>query len=718
MPAKSNKTAPPAVKEPNPAIEQNIVHTLETNYMPYVMSVIISRAIPEIDGFKPAHRKLLYTMYKMGLLNGGRSKSTDVVGATMRLNPHGDAAIYETLVRLTRGNGALLHPFIDSKGNFGKAFSRDMAYAASRYTEVRLDPICEELFADIDKDTVDMVDNYSGTMKEPLLFPTTFPNLLVTPNQGIAVGMASSVCSFNLKEVCDAATAYLKNRNISLQKYLLAPDFSTGGELLYNEKEIAAIYETGRGSFKVRAKYRYDKKNSCIEIYEIPYSTTIEVIVDRIVQLVKANKIRDINDVRDETDLGGLKITLDIKRAADPDLIMRKLYGMTTLCDSFACNFNFLVNGRPRTMGVAEILDEWIAFRMGAVRRRLAFDIAKTEGKLHLLEGLSAILLDIDKAIRIIRQTAEDKQVIPNLMAGFDIDEDQANYIAEIRLRNLNREYLLNRANEMDGLRKELAEMRGALGSEEKIRQMIADDLKSVSKKYGKPRATDIIREHEVEPVAEDELIDDYGVRLFLTAGNYFKKISLVSLRSSGDHNVKQDDRIIQEIEATNKSDVLFFSNKCSVYKARAYDLPDCKASGLGEYLTNLLSLEDGEAIVRIAATADYSGLMLFAFANGKAAKIPMSAYETKTNRKKLINAYSDKSPLVFCAYIAQDADFFAMRDKDKAILFNSGLISPVSSKNSAGVQVFTLKKNSALTAVCPAEGVEAEDIEYYRTGG
>ena len=715
MPAKTKKDSAQIALDTNPPIEQNIVRTLETNYMPYVMSVIISRAIPEIDGFKPSHRKLLYTMYKMGLLTGGRIKSADVVGQTMRLNPHGDQAIYETLVRLTRGCAALLHPFIDSKGNFGKQYSRDMAYAASRYTEVRLDPICGELFADIDKDTVDMADNYNGTMKEPLLFPTTFPNLLVTPNQGIAVGMASSVCSFNLKEVCEAAIAYLKNKDCDLKKYLLAPDFSTGGQLLYNEKEIDAVYGTGRGGFKVRAKYRYDKKSGCIEITEIPYTTTIEIIADRIVQLVKAGKIKDINDVRDETDLGGLKIAIDVKKSADPDLIMRKLYGMTTLCDTFSCNFNFLVDGKPRTMGIAEILDEWIAFRVQCIKRRLAFDISGTGKKLHLLEGLSAVLLDIDRAIGIIRRTEEEKLVVPNLMEGFGIDEAQAEYIAEIRLRNLNREYLLNRAKEIGGLREELEEMRRALGSEEKIREMITADLKTVIKKYGKPRLTEIVYEEDAEPVPERALIDDYGVRLFLTAGNYFKKIPLASLRSSGDHNVKQDDRIVQETEATNKSDVLFFSNKGNCYKARAYDLPDGKASGLGEYLTNLLALEDGETIISVAATVDYEGFMLFAFENGKAAKIPMSAYETKTNRKKLINACSVKSPLVFSRCLREDGDFFATRNKDKAVLFNSCLINPVGSKNSPGAQFFILGKMGVLTGVYPAGDVETEDAEYYR---
>ncbi len=697
-------------------IEQNITHTLEVNYMPYAMSVIVSRAIPEIDGFKPAHRKLLYTMYKMGLLNGGRIKSADVVGQTMRLNPHGDGAIYETLVRLTRGNDALLHPFVDSKGNFGKHYSRDMAYAASRYTEVKLDGLCQELFANIDKDTVDFIDNYNGTMKEPVLFPTTFPNMLVTANQGIAVGMASAIASFNLAEVCHATIAYIKDNKTDLLKHMPAPDFSTGGELLYDEKEMAAIYETGRGSFKLRAKYRFDKKNSCIEVVEIPYTTTVEVIIDKIVALVKAGKIKDINDVRDETDLNGLKIAIDIKKAADPDLLMHKLFSMTTLSDSFSCNFNVLIEGKPMVLGVAPLLDAWLSFRRDCIRRQSRYDMGKKAEKLHLLQGLSGILLDIDKAIAIIRNTEEDSQVIPNLMEAFHIDQLQAEFIAEIKLRNLNKAYLLNRMSELDSLKADIEALEALVGSDKKIDALICTQLKEVAKKYGTPRRTILVPKEETPVLATEDFIEDYGVKLFLTEHSYFKKIPLTSLRSAGEQFLKDDDVIVQEIETTNKADVLFFSDRYNAYKAKIHELPSCKASAIGEFLTNLLSLEDGEKIVAMCATTDYSGFMLFAFDNGKMAKIDMAAYATKVNRKKLVNAYSDKAPLVFAGHFAGDCDLFARRNTDKAVLFNTSLIGIKTTKNAAGVQVLTLKKNSTLSAVMPYDAFPAEDKEYYRT--
>lgn len=698
-------------------LEQNITSTLELNYMPYVMSVILSRAIPEIDGFKPAHRKLLYTMYKMGLLNGNRVKSADVVGQTMRLNPHGDGAIYETLVRLARGNEALLHPFIDSKGNFGKQTSRDMSYAASRYTEVKLDSICSEIFRDIEKDTVDFVDNYNGSTKEPTLFPTTFPNLLVTPNQGIAVGMASTICSFNLKEVCNATINFIKNANVDFKKYLLAPDFSTGGQLIYNEKEIDTVYETGRGSFKVRSKYRFDKKNSCIEIYEIPYTTTIEVIVDKIINLVKQNKVREINDVRDETDLNGLKITIDIKKNSDPDLLMNKLFNMTTLQDSFSSNFNILIEGKPMTMGIREILSNWCIFRIKCLRRQISFDINKKNEKFHLLTGLSKIILDIDRAIKIIRETEEDSMVITNLANGFNIDNIQAEYVAEIKLRNLNKEYLLNRISELDNLKKEIEDLEALLNSDLKIKELICNQLKDISKKFGKPRKTEIIHENTLVAVEIEDYIEDYPLKIFLTEHNYFKKISLVSLRYASDQNIKEDDKIIQELETTNKSDILLFSNKQNVYKAKAYDLPDCKASAMGEYLTNLLKISDeDERIIYIVDTIDYSGFILFGYANGKIAKVSLENYETKVNRKKLINAYSSKSPCIFIDYIVEDKNYVAIRNCDKASLFSSKLLDQAPQKSSPGTQILTLKKKSSMCKVLKDLDFVSDNIEYYRT--
>lgn len=697
-------------------IEQKITDTLELNYMPYAMSVIVSRAIPEIDGFKPSHRKLLYTMYKMGLINGERTKSSNVVGQTMKLNPHGDGAIYETLVRLTEGNAALLLPFVDSKGNFGKQYSRDMAYAAARYTEVKLSAICNEIFADIDKNTVEFIDNYDATTKEPLLLPTTFPNILVNPNQGIAVGMASSICSFNLKEVCDAAIHFIKNESIDILEYLKAPDFSTGGELIYNRKELEAIYETGRGSFKVRAKYRFDEKNSCIEVYEIPYTTNIENIIDKIINLVKTGKIREITDVRDETDLNGLKIAIDVKRNTKPELLMHKLYALTPLCDSFSCNFNLLIYGRPITMGVKGILKEWVNFRIQSIKNQLSYDMKKKSEKAHLLEGLSKILIDIDKAISIIRSTEKESMVLINLEKGFEIDQKQAEYIAEIKLRNMNKEYILNRMKELDTLKTEIQKLSETLESESKIRNVICTQLKSVSKKYGVPRKTEIITEEEIVTISEEDFIEDYGIKLFLTEQNYFKKISLVSLRSSGEQKLKEDDKIIYEIETTNKADILLFSNQYNVYKLKASDLADCKASSFGDYLYNLLNMDVDEKIIYMMVTYDYNGYMIFCYENGKVSKIHLNSYATKVNRKKLVNAYSAKSKLVSMIKIEEDTDFVLVRNSDKATLFHTSLISPNTAKNSSGMQVYTLKKNSAVSLFYRKEEFLTDNIEYYRT--
>jgi len=713
LPKKNTTPSPPPIE--NHIIEQQITDTLESNFMPYAMSVILSRAIPEIDGFKPSHRKLLYTMYKMGLLSGGRIKSADIVGQTMRLNPHGDGPIYETMVRLTRGHDALVHSFVDSKGNFGKQYSRDMAYAASRYTEAKLDDICKEIFKDIDKDVVDMVDNYNATTLEPLLLPTAFPNLLVTPNHGIAVGMASTVCSFNLREVCETTIAWLKNPDHQITKTLLAPDFSTGGELVFVPDDMENIYETGRGSFKLRAKYRFDKKNSCIEVFQIPYTTTIEAIIDKIVALVKTNKIRDINDVRDETDLNGLKIAIDIKKTADPDQLMQRLFTLTTLQDTFSCNFNFLVNGRPKVMGIKEILEEWTIFRAGCIKRQLAYDIAKKSDKLHLLEGLAKILVDIDKAIKIIRETLKESEVIPNLMKGFDITGAQADFIAEIKLRNLNREHLLNRINERETLANELAELKEIHGSDELIRKQISAQLKEISKKHAADRRTEIVEFSEAPAVTEDAFIEDYNLKLFLTGHNYVKKVSLVSLRAADVQYLKEDDYILQEVEATNKEEILLFSNQGNVYKFKIYDLPDCKASSLGEYLTNVLEMQPNEHIIYITAATEYAGYMLFAFENGKVAKVQMSAYATKTNRRKLVNAYSEKSKLISMHRIMADADLYLQRGADKAMVVNSALVPSNTSKTSGGVSVFSLRQNTKLSAMRPVNA-DTDDTDYYRT--
>jgi DNA gyrase subunit A len=695
---------------------QKIVETLKQNFMPYAMSVIVSRAIPEIDGLKPSHRKLLYTMYKMGLLKGAKTKSANVVGQTMKLNPHGDMAIYETLVRLTIGNDSLLHPLIESKGNFGKVYSRDMRFAAPRYTEVKLSDITAELFQDIDKETVDFVDNYDGTTKEPLLLPAVFPNILVNPNQGIAVSMASNICSFNLKEVCEAAIAYIKNDNINLLDYLKAPDFSTGGDIIVNTSDLEKIYETGRGSFKIRGKYRVDKSNNCVEIYEIPYTTTAEAIIDSVANLVKSGKIKDITDVRDETDLKGLKITLDIKRSVDPEALMNKLYKLTPLEDSFGCNFNILVNGFPQVLGVKGILDAWIEFRMQCIKRQTAFDIRKKTERLHLLEGLQKIILDIDKAIRIIRGTEQEAQVIPNLMKGFSIDELQAEFIAEIKLRNLNKAYIIKQTSEIESLRTEIADLEDIYRKESRVLDIICKQLKEISKKYGIPRRTSMISEEHVEEITEENLIEDYNVRLFLTRQGYLKKISLTSLRSSGEQKLKEDDDIIQEYDAKNKSDLVLFSSQAVAYKVKLYEINDCKASSLGEYLENVLEMSPEEKILYMVSTEDYSGNMLFSFENGKSAKIPLSSYATKTNRKKLANAYSIASPLCDIRFIDEDRELVAFSNIEKVLIFNTSSINPKTTRNSNGVQVMKSKKGSYMSKIRELDQVVFEDLDYYRT--
>ena len=617
-------------------IEQKISETLESNYMPYAMSVIVSRAIPEIDGFKPSHRKLLYTMYKMGLLNGPRTKSANVVGETMKLNPHGDMAIYETLVRMTKGNEALLNTYVDSKGSFGKVYSRDMAFAAARYTEVKLDKLCTELFGELDKDTVDFVDNYDGTMKEPTLFPVTFPTILVNSNQGLAVGMATNICSFNLVEICEATSALIDNPEENLLKIIKAPDFSTGGIVIYNKRDMNRIIETGKGPIKVRSKYKYDKKNNCIDVYEIPYTTTVEAIIDSVSDLVKTNKIKEVVDIRDETDLKGLKLTIDIKRNTNPDDLMNKLYMMTPLQDTFSCNFNVLIKGKPQLLGVRQLLLEWIEFRIVCMKRKLANEIKTKENRLHLLRGLEKILLDIDKAIKIIRETETDALVIPNLMWGFGIDEIQANFIAEIKLRNLNKEYILDKVSEIENLINDINDLKDTLGSDKKIKELIKTKLQEVAKKHGKPRRTDLMHEDEVVVVEEEEMIDDYNLKVFLTNDSYFKKIPLVSLRSASDQKLKDEDFIVQEMEWHNKSDIIFVSNKQVVYKCKLHELPDCKASSLGEYLPNILEMDDDEKIHYMIVTDNYAGFILFAYENGKVSKIPLNSYETKTNRRKL----------------------------------------------------------------------------------
>ena len=679
-------------------VEQAISETLEINYMPYAMSVIVSRAIPEIDGFKPSHRKLLYTMYKMGLLNGGRTKSANIVGQTMRLNPHGDAAIYETMVRLARGNETLLHPFVDSKGNFGKVYSRDMAYAASRYTEAKLDGICGEIFKDIDSDTVDMVDNYDATMKEPSLLPTTFPNVLVSANQGIAVGMASNICSFNLKEVCDTAVALMKNPDHDILETLPGPDFSTGAELLFDEAATREIYSTGRGSFRLRAKWRYVKEGNLIEITEIPYTTATEVIMDKVAELIKAGKIREIADMRDETDLGGLKLTIDLKRGVDPDKLMQKLFRMTTLQDSFPCNFNILIAGMPRVMGAGEILDEWTAWRTDCIKRRLFFQIGKKEEKLHLLKGLERILLDIDKAIRVIRETEMDSEVVPNLMIEFGIDEIQANFVAEIKLRNINKEYILKQTKAISQLEQEIADMRATLESPRKLKNVIISELQEVSKKYGQPRKTEILYNvSETAAEDEEEPVPDYPVTVFLSKEGYLKKITAQSLRMSGEQKFKEGDSLSFTRETTNRAEFLVFTDKFQCYKSRLSDFDDGKASLLGDYLPQKLGFEPGENLVSLQFCGDYKGFVLFFFENGKAAKVPLSAYETKTNRKKLTGAYSDKSPLVAAMVLEEDAQIALYSSDGRAAVFSTAQLLPKTTRNTQGVAVMTLKKKAVL---------------------
>ena len=677
--------------------EQAISETLELNYMPYAMSVIVSRAIPEIDGFKPSHRKLLYTMYKMGLLTGGRTKSANIVGQTMRLNPHGDAAIYETMVRLAKGNETLLHPFVDSKGNFGKVYSRDMAYAAARYTEAKLDPICAEVFKDIDSDTVDMVDNYDATMKEPALLPTTFPNVLVSANQGIAVGMASNICSFNLREVCDTAIALMKNPDHDILETLPGPDFSTGGELLFDEAATREIYSTGRGSFRLRAKWRYVKDGNLIEITEIPYTTATEVIMDKVAELIKAGKIKEIADMRDETDLGGLKLTIDLKRGVDPEKLMQKLFRLTPLQDSFPCNFNILIAGMPRVMGVGEILDEWTAWRTDCVKRRIFFQIQKKEDRLHLLKGLERILLDIDKAIAIIRETELENEVVPNLMIGFGIDEIQANYVAEIKLRNINKEYILKQTRAIDDLEGEIADLRDTLNSPRKLKNVIIKELQAVADKFGQPRRTEILYDAQETAPEEEDDVPDYGVTVFVSKEGYLKKMTAQSLRMSGEQKFKEGDSLSFSQETTNKAEFLVFTDRYQCYKSRLSDFDDGKASQLGDYLPQKLGFEAGENLVALVFCGDYKGFILFFFENGKAAKVPLSAYETKTNRKKLTGAYSDKSPLIKAVALDADEQMVVYSTDGRAAIFSTAQLLPKTTRNTQGVAVMTLKKKATL---------------------
>ena len=681
-------------------VHQNIIDTLEINYMPYAMSVIMSRAIPEIDGFKPSHRKLLYTMYKMGLLNGATVKSANIVGRTMQLNPHGDAAIYETMIRLARGNESLLHPYIESKGNFGKSYSKNMQYAASRYTEAKLAPIAAELFRDIDKDTVDFVPNYDNSMQEPTLFPVTFPSVLVNANMGIAVGMASNICSFNLGEICNTTVELIKDPDADIMETLKAPDFIGGGQIIYDEALMREIYRTGRGSFKLRAKYNYDKSSNCIDIYEIPATTTSEAIIDKIIDLAKAGKAKEISDIRDETDKKGLKITIDLKRGTDPDKLMKKLFKSTPLEDSFGCNFNVLIAGTPRVLGVRELLLEWIAFRTQCVNRRVYFDLSKAKDKLHLLEGLQKILLDIDKAIKIIRSTDEEQEVVPNLMIGFGIDKIQAEYVAEIKLRHLNREYIIKRTADIEQLRKDIEDMEDILSSKSRVKKIIIAELKEVAEKYDKPRRTEIIFADVEDDDEEIEEIPDYPVTLFFTKEGYFKKITPQSLRMSGEQKLKEGDEIVQTVEASNNTDLLFFTDKCQVYKAKAADFSDTKASVLGEFVASALQMDKDEAAVYMAVTTDYKGYMLFFFENGKVAKVDMSAYETKTNRKKLIKAYCDKFPIVAIRHIKEDCEIVMKSSSGRILLLNTGAVSPKTTKDTQGVGVMTQRKNHRLESV------------------
>ncbi len=696
-------------------LEQPITETLETNYMPYAMSVIVSRAIPEIDGFKPSHRKLLYTMFKMGLLTGARTKSANIVGQTMRLNPHGDAAIYETMVRLSAGYEALLTPFVDSKGNFGKVYSRDMSYAASRYTEAKLSAICAEVFRDIDKDNVDFVDNYDGSVKEPTLLPTAFPNVLVSANSGIAVGMASQICGFNLNEVCTTAIDYIRDPEHDIMSTLPAPDFPTGGEIIYDRREMEEIYRTGRGSFRVRAKWRYIQKENIIEIYEIPYTTTSEAIIDKVAELIKAGKIREINDMRDETDLSGLRLAIDLKRGTDPDKLMQKLFKLTTLQDSFPCNFNILVAGNPRVMGVKEILDEWTAWRAECIRRRVFFDLNKKQEKLHLLKGLEKILLDIDRAIEIIRETELEADVVPNLMMGFGIDKIQAEYVAEIKLRNINREYILKRTAETENLENEIAELESTLNNKRKIRNIIISELTDINKKYPTPRKTGIVYADEVEEYTEEQQVEDYPVTLFLSREGYFKKITSQSLRMSSEQKYKEGDDLNVSFESSNRRELLILTDRQQIYKVRVADFDDCKASVLGVYLPTKLEMDEGESVITMIDPGDYRADILFAFENGKIARVSMSAYETKTNRRKLINAYSDKSPLVSVIVLDEETDIACYSSDDRVLVFNTSLMQPKTSRTTQGVGVMTLKARKTMLRAEKLSTTGIGNVQRYR---
>ena len=698
-------------------VEQPITDTLETNYMPYAMSVIVSRAIPEIDGFKPSHRKLLYTMYKMGLLTGARTKSANIVGQTMRLNPHGDAAIYDTMVRLSRGYGALLTPFVDSKGNFGKSYSRDMSWAAPRYTEAKLSAICGEIFKDIDSDTVDFVDNYDNTMKEPALLPTTFPNILVSANSGIAVGMASQFCGFNLKEVCDTTVAYLKNPDCDLTETLLAPDFPTGGELIFDAKAIEDIYNTGRGSVRVRAKYRYVKDQNLLEIYEIPYSTTVEAILDKVAELIKAGKAKEIADMRDETDLSGLKLTIDLKRGVDPDKLMTKLYKLTPLEDAFACNFNVLIAGSPKVLGVRQILEEWTAWRTDSVKRRIYFVLGKKKEKLHLLKGLKRILLDIDKAIRIIRETEEEAEVIPNLMIGFGIDQIQAEYVAEIKLRNINKEYILKRTQETDALRDEIDDLEDLLANPQRVKKVIVEELNAAAKKYGESRRTSIVYAHEIAQYApEEEQKEEYPVSVFLSREGYFKKITPASLRMNSEQKFKEGDALRQCFETTSNAEVMFFTDRCQVYKTRLGEFDDAKASVLGEYLPTKLKMDAGENVVfMVLPGPDYAGSLLFFFENGKAARVDIKAYQTTSNRRKLTGAYSDKSPLACIRRLDEDCELAVYSNEPRCLIFHTALLAPKTTRSTQGVAVMNLKPKYHLETVRLSEETSITNRTRYR---
>ncbi len=711
---KTNNKAKGVIEGAGEVVEQKIVTTIKDNFMPYAMSVIMSRAIPEIDGFKPSHRKLLYTMYKMGLLNGARTKSANIVGATMKLNPHGDSAIYDTMVRLSRGYEALLHPYVDSKGNFGKFYSRDMAWAASRYTEAKLAPICNELFKDIDKDTVDFVDNYDNTLKEPTLLPATFPSVLVNSNTGIAVGMASNICSFNLREVCETTAALIRDPNHNIKSTMPAPDFAGGCPIVYDEDAIDKVYETGRGSIKLRSKYLYDKKENCIDVLSIPNSTTCEAIIEKIIELVKTGKIKEISDIRDETGLDGLKITIDLKRNTDPDKLMSRLFKLTPLEDSYSCNFNVLIAGVPKVLGVKELLNEWIAFRIECVSRRTYNELQKKTDKLHLLKGLEAILLDIDKAIKIVRETEEEAEVVPNLMIGFGIDEIQAEYVAEIKLRHLNREYILKRTEEISKLEEEIKDLKAILESKSRVKTIIVRELKEVAEKYGQPRKSMLLYLNDEDDSDETEEIDDYPVNLFFTKEGYFKKITPLSWRMGNVHKLKEGDEITEHIEFSNNCDLLFFTNMCRVYKAKAYDFADTKASTMGEYIPAKLAMEDGETVVKMIATKDYKGFLLFAFENGKIAKVPLNAYETKSNRKKLTGAYSDKSPISAIVYAEQEQEFLLTATSGRMLLLHSASVNMKTTRNTQGVAVMKLKKGQRLFSVKPyIEGTFSKPSRY-----